>query len=793
MDTEERKTLNANKKKKCKKFKEKIRDNNKKLIVIFITICFILICTIIILILLNIIFKNKSYNCITWEEAYKRASKKLEEFSTKEKVSLLYGTQNLKKRPEDGGCVGAIDPIEDKFQGLCLQDSPSGVRFARESTSWQAPINTASTFNKKLMYEVGKAQGKEFRDKGINVVLGPAMNMQRSPLGGRLWESYGDDPFLSGECATNIIKGIQSNGVIACAKHFVGNDQETNRRFSSSNIPEQALWEIYIEPFYRSVVDADVGAIMTAYNAVNGTFCYNNSRIVTEYLKNIIGFKGFVMTDWWSITSSSVDYFNNGIDMNMPGGKSAGKDFIGKDKSYWSNFEKYIGNEIKEERLDDAVKRILATMYKFDQININEEKKFPNIDLLKNTITRDNKKLNREAATQSNVLLKNEDDILPLRHLRGKKLAVIGNDATYSNCLKVRDCSCISLKNKIFHGHVALGYGSGTTAFKYLVDPLNAIKSIAEEEGIEVITSVNLTKDVEYIEDRKIVVGKEDISGAKEIAKKADICIVFINADSGEDYIKLEKSIGDRYDLNAWHSGNELVEAVLEENNNVIVVINAPGPVNLSWLDKIKGLIFSGFGGAESGNGIADILFGYKNPSGHLPYVWAKSENYPSQLNIFKKPKNYEYNEGVFIGQRYFDKYNKEYIFPFGFGLSYTQFEFNNDLNAKMTQKGLEIFFSIKNIGKRDGDAVPMVFLKFPEDIVTENGYPDKLFKGFDKKLIKVNKSVKFDIFVDDHALSYYNVKKKRFERPNKGKYEIFLGFDARNYNIKSMSINAEF
>ena len=145
------------------------------------------------------------------------------------------------------------------------------------------------------MYEVGKAQGKEFRDKGINVVLGPAMNMQRSPLGGRLWESYGDDPFLSGECATNIIKGIQSNGVIACAKHFVGNDQETNRRFSSSNIPEQALWEIYIEPFYRSVVDADVGAIMTAYNAVNGTFCYNNSRIVTEYLKNIIGFKGFVM------------------------------------------------------------------------------------------------------------------------------------------------------------------------------------------------------------------------------------------------------------------------------------------------------------------------------------------------------------------------------------------------------------------------------------------------------------------------------------------------------------------
>ena len=412
---------------------------------------------------------------------------------------------------------------------------------------------------------------------------------------------------------------------------------------------------------------------------------------------------------------------------------------------------------------------------------------------MKNTITYDNKKLNREAAIQSNVLLKNEDDILPLRNLKGKKLAVIGNDATYSSCLKIHDCSCKSPKNNIFHGHVALGYGSGTTAFKYLVDPLNAIKSIAEEEGIEVISSVNLIKDVEYIENIKVDVGKEDISGAKKAAKEADICIIFINADSGEDYIKLEKSIGDRYDLNAWHSGNELVEAVLEENNNVIVVINAPGPINLPWLDKIKGLIFSGFGGAESGNGIADILFGYQNPSGHLPYIWAKSENYPSQINILKKPKNYEYNEGVFIGQRYFDKYNKDYIFPFGFGLSYTQFKFNDDISAKMTSKGLKIFFSVKNIGKRDGEAVPMVFLKFPDNIETENGYPDKLFKGFDKKLIKINKSVKFEIFVDDHALSYYNVNKKRFVRPNKGKYEIFLGFDARNYNIKSMSISAKY
>ena len=477
--------------------------------------------------------------------------------------------------------------------------------------------------------------------------------------------------------------------------------------------------------------------------------------------------------------------------MNMPGGIRPGKMYMGRENSYWSDFEKYIGKEIPEERLDDAVKRILATMYKYDQLN--PDKKYPEINLLKETITEESKKLNREAATQSNVLLKNEDNILPLKNLKGKTIAVIGNDAIYSECLKINDCTCKTQKNNIFKGHMALGYGSGTTSFEYLIDPLSAIKDRAEEEGIEIISSYNITKEIEIINNYKFTVGKDDITGAKEVAKKADICIIFINADSGEDYIKLEKSLGDRLDLDAWHSGNELIEAVLEINKNVIVVINAPGPINLPWLDKIKGLIFSGFGGSESGNGIADILFGYYNPSGHLPYIWAKNENYPSQLNMLTKPKNYEYNEGVFIGQRYFDKYNKEYIFPFGYGLSYTQFEYDNDLKAQMSKEGLTITFSVRNIGKIDGEAVPMVFLKFPDNIETENGYPEKLFKGFDKKRIKSNESVKFEIFVDDHALSYYNVNKKCFIRPNQGKYEIFLGFDARNYNLKSISIDANY
>ena len=761
--------------------KEEIKKSpNKTRIILFVTIGAVVSGIIVVLVIYFI--RNsleeeskKELKFISWEEAHQKAEEKMKLFSIDEKLSILFGIQNMQKKPEDKGCVGAIEPIKEKFGGICLQDGPAGVRFSTSTQSWQAAINTVSTFNKSLMYEVGKAQGKEFREKGVNVALTPAMNIQRNPQGGRIWESFGDDPFLAGVAATQIIKGIQSNGVIACAKHYVGNDQETNRKNSSSNIKEQALWEIYLEPFIRSVQDAEVGAIMAAYNAINYTYVINNTRIVQNYLKEKIGYRGYVMSDWWAITSDDPNIFTSGIDMNMPGGKYEGDKSIGRNESFWSKFKDHLGNEIPYERLDDAVERILAPMFKLDQFN--EDIKFPEIDLMKNTITEETKKLNFEAAMQSNILLKNENNILPLKNMGNKTIAIIGNDADESPCIRDSDCSCKSKTNNIYKGHIALGYGSGTTYFNYSISPLSAISERAKKEGINIKTSVDITKEKEIISNHTIDVGKENIYKAKEIAKDADICIVFLSADSGEQYISLEQSVGDRYDLNAWHSGNELVEAVLEVNDNVIVIINAPGPINLPWLDKIKALIFSGFGGAESGNGITSILFGDYNPSGHLPYVWAELDNYPSKIDIFSNPTYYDYNEGVFVGQRYFDKNNLNYTFPFGFGLSYTEFEFvNNSLNATMTKEGLNITFEVKNIGNMEGETVPMVFLKFPENIQTEEGYPDKLFKGFDKKFIKPNESVSFEIFVDDHALSYYNIfeDEGKFVRPTEGNYIVY-------------------
>ena len=737
---------------------------------------------------------EKKLKFLTWAEAHEKAKAKVKEFSVEEKLNLIFGTQNMQKKTEDGGCVGAIDPIEGKFGGICLQDGPAGVRFSTSTQSWQAGINTAATFNKTLMYEVGKAQGKEFREKGVNIALTPAMNIQRSPQGGRLWECFGDDPFLSGEAATQVIKGVQSNGVIACAKHYIGNDQETDRQFTSSNIKEQAYYEIYFEPFYRSINDAEVGSIMSAYSSLNGTFCVRNNRIIQQILKNKYGYKGFVMSDWWAIKDDSPDNFNSGCDMNMPGGKYEGADWYGRDQSFWTNFGSLLGKEITYERLDDAVERILAPMYKLDQFS--SDVKYPEVDLMKNTITDETKRINREAATQSTVLLKNDDNILPIKNMAGKTIAIIGNDALDSPCIRDSDCSCKSKDNEIYRGHIALGYGSGTTYFKYLINPLDAITERAEKEGIKIISSGEITEEVVEVDGKNITVGKEDIQKAKDAAKLADLCIVFINADSGEQYISLEKSIGDRHDLDAWHSGNDLVNAVLESNKPVIVVISSPGPINLPWLDKVKGVVFSGLGGAESGNAITSILFGDYNPSGHLPYIWALKENYPSQIEIYTNPHppTIEYAEGVFVGQRYFDKYNKPYTFPFGYGLSYTTFEFvQNSLSASMTKDGLKINFSVKNIGNMRGETVPMVFLKFPDTIKAEEGYPDKLFKGFDKKWVNPNEEVKFEILVDPHALSYYNIDQANYVRPTEGKYTVYVGFDARDYNKLQTEVDASF
>ena len=279
-----------------------------------------------------------------WDESYAKAEKFVSQLSLEEKILLMIGTDNMRSI-DNGGCVGNIEPINNgkvNFKGICLQDGPAGVRYAKgTSISWQANLNVAATFNKELMYDIGKAQGEENKEKGINVFLSPCVNIMRTPQAGRIWEAYGEDPYYSGVCAAQMIKGIQDAGVIATIKHFVGNDQETNRHSSTSNIEMGPLMDIYVEPFYRAILDANVGSFMAAYNALNNVYCCENKFLLNDVLRGILDFKGFVMSDWWAIYDERSENINSGLDMNMPGGEKWG-DYIGKEGSFWRNINQYV-------------------------------------------------------------------------------------------------------------------------------------------------------------------------------------------------------------------------------------------------------------------------------------------------------------------------------------------------------------------------------------------------------------------------------------------------------------------
>ncbi len=685
-----------------------------------------------------------------WDESYSKAEQFISKLNFNEKLSLMIGADNM-VAIRDGGCVGSIAPIQNgnvDFKGMCLQDGPAGVRYAKGTgISWQANINVAATFNKELMYDIGKAQGEENREKGINTFLSPCVNIMRTPQAGRVWEAYGEDPYHSGVCAAQMIKGIQDAGVIATIKHFVGNDQETLRHASSSNIEMGPLMDIYVEPFYRAIFEGNVGSIMAAYNAVNDVYCCENKFLLTDVLRGILGFKGFVMTDWWAISDDRSSYVNSGLDMNMPGGERWGQQFTGIEGSFWRKISEHVQKgEVPEERITESATRIIATMYELNQMD-----NFPKTQLYKETKTEARKKLQRKAATESQVLLKNEDNILPIKNV--KSIAVIGNGAQKRDCGDDNDMLCGSFQN----GFIPLGYGSGTTTFDYLVSPIEAITDLAKKNGIDVINAGGLNGR------------EEDINKGAEAAKQADVAIVFVQADSGEEYGNVENSKGDRADLDAWHGGNSLVEAVTKANKNTIVIVNAPATVSVPWLDQVKGLIFAGFPGAESGNGIADVLFGEVNPSGHLPFVWAEMNDYCTQITNGKS--QIDYSEGLYVGQRWFNLKNKKPIFPFGYGLTYTTFEYS-DLSVSMSSEGLTAKFVVKNVGTVTGSAVPMMFLTFPESI---GDYPKYIFKGFEKVELEPGETKNVSIEADDHALSYFNVEANKYVRVNDGTIEVSI------------------
>ncbi|KAH8120255.1 glycoside hydrolase superfamily, partial [Phellopilus nigrolimitatus] len=673
-----------------------------------------------------------------------------------------------------GPCVGNTPTISDiKFSGLCLEDSPLGVRYADKVSAFPPGINIAATFNRSLMYQRGVAMGEEHRGKGVNVALGPMMNIMRAPAAGRNWEGFGGDPYLSGEGAYETIQGVQSVGVQACAKHFINNEQEHSRQSSSSNVDDRCQHEIYALPFLRSV-QANVASFMCSY--INDTYACQNDKTLNGILKGEFGFPG---SDWYA-THSTLSV-NAGLDMTMPGDiiPILGGSYFGPALVIAVQL-----GQVSQARIDDLATRILAAWYLLGQdsnypsVNFNAWLQLlgQHVDVQANHAS-----LIRQIGAASTVLLKNTGNTLPLK--APTSIAIIGSGGGPSS--KGNPNAYADRGGN--DGVLAMGWGSGTCDFPYLINPLDAITNRSKTDGTVVNSSLS----------------DSDLDTAKRTASGKDVAFVFITADSGEGYITVEGNAGDRNDLNAWHGGDALVQAVAAVNNNTIVVVNTVGPIIMEeWVDNVNvtAVVWAGLPGQEAGNSLVDVIYGATNPSGRLPCTIGKSiDDYSAQV-IYESSSDLQipYNEGLFVDYRHFDKAGIEPRYEFGYGLSYTTFVYSGlsisgsvaggtrqpngpgqSLDPWLHEKVITVTFTIRNNGTVDGTEIPQLYTTPP---ASANSAPMNL-KGFDSIALAAGETATVTMQLSRFDLSIWDVVEQRYNMPN-GNMGISVGASSRDIRL---------
>ncbi|KAJ5678955.1 hypothetical protein N7462_007199 [Penicillium macrosclerotiorum] len=624
-----------------------------------------------------------------WAESYRRAVEFVSSLTLAEKVNLTTGAGWEQER-----CVGETGGIPRLgMWGMCMQDSPLGVRDADYNSGFPAGVNVAATWDKRLAYQRGVAMGEEHRDKGVDVQLGPVAGpLGKYPDSGRVWEGFAPDPVLTGVMMAETIKGIQDAGVIACAKHYIGNEQEHFRQAGeaqgygynitesvSSNIDDKTMHELYLWPFVDSV-RAGVGSVMCSYNQINNSYGCSNSYTLNKLLKGELGFQGFVMSDWGAHHSGVGDALA-GLDMSMPGDV-----ILGSPYSFWATnmTVSVLNGTIPEWRIDDMAVRIMAAYYKVGRDRVRTPPNFSswtrdeygyehyivNENYIKLNervnVQRDHASITRKIGSDSTVLLKNTGG-LPLTH-QERLVGILGEDAG-SNAYGANGCSDRGCDN----GTLAMGWGSGTANFPYLITPEQAIQA-------EVLNYGNGQSNVFAVTDNWA------LDQMAEVAATASVALVFVNADSGEGYINVDGNMGDRKNMTLWKNGEEVIKTATANCNNTIVIMHTPSSVLVTdWYDNpnITAIVWAGMPGQESGRSLVDVLYGRINPGGKTPFTWGKTrEAYGAA--ILTEPNNGNgapqdnFDEGVFIDYRRFDKDDEEPIFEFGFGLSYTKFEFSD-------------------------------------------------------------------------------------------------------------------
>ncbi|CAF0857967.1 unnamed protein product [Adineta ricciae] len=709
----------------------------------------------------------------SWSEAIKLAKDFVAQLSLEEKCNMTAGVP--------GPCAGTVYPVSRlNFHGMCFQDSPSGVGDGVQFATAFAPgIQIAATWDRDLFYRRAVAIGKEFRGKGVHFALGPMMNIDRNALHGRNWEGFGADPYLSGENSFFYVQGVQDQGVVATAKHYICNEQETNRFYGlsdnllttgeinsqgySANLDDKTIHEIYLWPFAASVA-AGAGSIMCSYNQVNGTQACQNDKTLNGLLKGELGFQGNVMSDWGA-TKTGVPSALGGLDIEMPGGDN----FLG-----FSLVQAVKSGSISEERINDMIVRVIAPYYLLGQ-----DQDFPTLDLDRDA-TEDNYRINREIGTAGIILLKNTNNALPFNVTQDKYYSVFGSAAGQFN-----DGLGPWGSDEGFNGALYQGGGSGYVRPTYGIDPLTSLLIRARESHIQ-IQYVTNQNDYYAINNSFNVRGFQNAK-----------CLVFVNAWSTEGR--------DRYNLRAFNDGDKLVQTVASRCMNTIVVVNSVSQLNIeAWIDhpNVVGVVWSGLPGSEYGPAIVDVLFGDYNPGGKLVFTLARNDS-DFGTNITES-YNSNYTEGVFLDYRHFDKNNIAPRFAFGYGLSYTTFSFSqldiskvsnskqsayrqrrirpysNMRTAKLYQPVYDVTFTVTNTGKRDGSEVPQLYLGFPG----EAEQPPKVLRGFERVYLAAGESKQVTLTLTQKDISYWNVVNQKWTTAP-GTYNFWVATSADKNDVK--------
>lgn len=714
------------------------------------------------------------------------------------------------------------------FKGLCLQDGPLAIRQADYASMFPAGLSSAASWDRELIHERGKLLGEEFRGKGSQIFLGPVAGpLGRSGLAGRNWEGFSPDPYLTGVGMEETILGVQSVGVQATAKHWILNEQETQRNpegaFSadhfpntadvmsvSSNAEDRTLHELYVWPF-ANAVRAGVASVMCSYQRINGSYACQNSRTQNGILKTELGFQGYIMSDWMA-THSGVASVQAGLDMDMPGALNWAPVVDGTPSFFGGNLSTAVENgTVPQTRIDDMVRRVLTPYYLLGQ-----DQDFPGVDPSSgaypnvntfapeeqwyddwsaagalNTESSVNVRANhsehiRKLGAAGSVLLKNVNNALPLKS--PKNIAVLGNAAS-------------ELTNGLYpsgtdyeYGVLPVGGGSGSARFHKIVTPLQALKEKVEADDGKVQWILNNTA--------LITPGVF----AANIYPQPEVCLVFLKtwAAEGED----------REDLHVNWNGDEVVTQVAANCSNTVVITTSGGLTLMPWADNenVTAILAAHFPGEQMGNSIVDLLYGDVNPSGKLPYTIAYEESDYYFANITASVDDEtdtnawqsDFTERLLIDYRYFDYHNISVQYEFGFGLSYTTFDLSDlsitpasnssiagtPATADITPGGnpalwdtvYTVSATVANTGNLTGAAVPQLYLALPES--AGEGTPVRQLRGFDKVEIAAGEtaSVEFELMRRD--LSVWDTAAQEWSVPE-GEFGVAVGFSSRDLRVE--------